>query len=48
MANTKTTVIKQSCPFLLTLEEIGKIDKEALKQNTSRTEIIRQLIKKLK
>ena len=44
----KTPTLKQLCPFLLSLEEIGKLDREALKTKSNRTEVIRKLIKKLK
>ena len=44
----KTPTLKQLCPFLLSLEEIGKLDREALKTKSNRTEVVRKLIKKLK
>ena len=44
---------KSPCTFLLTLDEQGKLEKEALKHTTishqgNRTDVIRKLIAKLK
>lgn len=47
MKNEKPEM-KTPVHLLLTISEVGKLDKEALRQNVSRTEIIRQFIKKLK